>query len=124
MPQAWELTCCSEDGSAKPCELYSIQGLNISKTSNKYPEPSLQGENGLYRLKEINSVNQAFDMHQVLRKCKVVQDWFSCSCQDNFPTDYEREKLLTNLNRKNSKQSSVQKDCEQLIQVNMIRAAL
>ena len=72
--------------------------MNISEASNKCPKPIVDGENGLYKLKEINTVNQTFDVHQVLRKCKVVQDWFSC--KDKFATNYGGGEIIHKLELK------------------------
>ena len=73
IPCKRELTYCSEDWNAKPQRAYSNQGFNVSKACNKYLEPNLDDENGLYKFQNVYSVDQTFQVHAVIGKGKIVQ---------------------------------------------------
>jgi len=103
---ARQLTYCSEGWDGQPCRIYLIKDLNISKVSNEYSKPDLGDESWLYDFEGIYPIYQTFYVQPVIGKCKAVENCFFTSI--NFQTNHE-EKLFTNLNWKNTKQSRVQK---------------
>jgi hypothetical protein len=114
-----QLTYCSEGWDVQPCHVHLIKDLNISNVnSNECPKPHFSEESGLYNFKDVYPVYQTFHIQPVTGKCNVVEDCFFMSIK--FQTNHEG-RLFTDLNRKNTKQSRVQKDRNQLIQSNIIR---
>lgn len=110
-----ELTDSREDWNAQPQCIYLIQDSNDSKVSNKYPEPSFDDENRLYELEEVYSIDQTSHVNTIRRKSKMVHVYVVASIKSPKNGEGGREKLLTNLDRKNTKQPGFQKDREQLI---------
>ena len=72
MPYARELTYRSEDWNTQPCRPHLINGYNISKTSNKYPEAILDDENWLYEFEDVYSIDQTFYVRPIVGKSEVV----------------------------------------------------
>ena len=91
-----ELTDGREDRNAQPQSIYSIEDFNDSKVNNKYPEPSFDDENRLYKLEEVYSIDQRFQVYMILGKCKIVQIYVVASRKST--KNGQGEKLLTNLN--------------------------
>jgi len=73
-PYAGEFTYCSEDRNAQPLRLYLIEGFNVSKVSHKCPKSSFHEESWLDKFEDIYSIDQAFQVYTVIRKCEAVQD--------------------------------------------------
>ena len=72
MPCARELTYCSEDWNAEPQRVYN-NVFNMSKAGNKYLEPNLDDQNGLYKFEDVYSIHQTFQIRAVIGKCEIVQ---------------------------------------------------
>lgn len=62
-----------QDWNAQPQCFDAIKNFHVSKTSNECSEPSLDDENWLYEFDEVYSMDQAFHVHLILRKRKIVK---------------------------------------------------